>query len=213
MLRLAALLVISTAAWSQTADTVLLNGKILTVDSQFSTREAIAIRGGRILATSSTADIRKLAGPATRTIDLQGRTVIPGLIDSHLHAIRAALSFSTEVNWIGARSLPEALGRIRDAARTMKPRSVADRLRRLERRSFQERRRPTQAELVAAAPNNPVYVQLGYGWAILTPAGLKALNIRSDADLPSGGKLDPMGKLPAARTPSSRCSTAFRGRP
>ena len=56
--------------------------------------------------------MRKLAGPATRVIDLRGRTVIPGLIDSHLHAIRAALSFSTEVNWIGARSLDEALGRI-----------------------------------------------------------------------------------------------------
>ena len=62
---------------------------------------------------------------------------------------------------------------------------------------FQERRRPTQAELVAAAPDNPVYVQLGYGWAVLTPAGLKALNISTDADLPSGGKLekDPSGKL------------------
>src|SRR6185369_7034430 len=119
MLRLATLLAISTAAWSQTADTVLLNGKILTVDSQFSTREAIAVRDGRILATGTTAEIRKLAGPSTRSIDLQGRAVIPGLIDSHLHAIRAALSFSTEVNWIGARSLPEALGRIRDAARTM----------------------------------------------------------------------------------------------
>jgi predicted amidohydrolase YtcJ len=55
---------------------------------------------------------------------------------------------------------------------------------------FQERRRPTQAELVAAAPDNPVYVQLGYGWAILTPAGLRALNISTDADLPSGGKLE-----------------------
>src|SRR6185312_3180989 len=122
MIRLAGLVfAFSAAALSQTADTVLINGKILTVDPQSSIREAIAVRGGRILATGSTADIRKLAGPATRSIDLQGRTVIPGLIDSHLHAIRAALSFSTEVNWIGARTLPEALGRIRDAARTMKP--------------------------------------------------------------------------------------------
>jgi len=195
MLRLAALLVLSTAAWSQTADTILLNGKILTVDSQFSTREAIAIRGGRILATGSTADIRKLAGPATRTIDLQGRTVIPGLIDSHLHAIRAALSFSTEVNWIGARSLPEALARIRNAARTMKPGAWLIVAGGWNVDQFQERRRPTQAELIAAAPDNPVYVQLGYGWAILTPAGLKALNIRSDADLPSGGKLGPTGEV------------------
>src|SRR5262245_44281240 len=88
-------------SWAQTPDTVLLNGKIGTVDAQASMREAIAIEGGRIAAVGTSADIRKLAGPSTRVIDLRGRTVIPGLIDSHLHAIRAALSFSTEVNWIG----------------------------------------------------------------------------------------------------------------
>ncbi len=198
MIRLATLLVaFAAAAFSQTADTVLINGKILTVDSQSSVRDAIAIRAGRIQAVGSTADIRKLAGPATRSIDLQGRTVIPGLIDSHLHAIRAALSFSTEVNWIGARSLPEALSRIRDAAKTMSPGAWLIVAGGWNVEQFQERRRPTQAELVAAAPDNPVYVQLGYGWAILTPAGLKALNISTDADLPSGGKLekDAAGKL------------------
>ena len=108
-------------ASAQAPDTILLNGKILTVDAQFSTREAMAIRDGRIAALGSAADVRKMAGPMTRVIDLQGRTVIPGLIDSHLHAIRAAQTFSTEVNWIGAASLTEAIGRISDAARTMKP--------------------------------------------------------------------------------------------
>src|SRR6202049_588052 len=103
------------------ADTVLVNGKIVTVDDQFSTREAIAIRDGKILSLGSTAAMRKLAAPQARVIDLQGRTVIPGLIDSHMHAIRAALSFSTEVNWIGASSLAEAMGRISQASRTMKP--------------------------------------------------------------------------------------------
>jgi predicted amidohydrolase YtcJ len=191
MIRQAAfLLALSAAAWSQSADTVLINGKILTVDSQSSVREAIAIRGGRILAVGSTADIRKLAGPSTRSIDLQGRTVIPGLIDSHLHAIRAALSFSTEVNWIGARSLPEALGRIHDAAKTMQSGAWLIVAGGWNIDQFQERRRPTQAELVAAAPDNPVYVQLGYGWAVITPVGLKALNISTDADLPSGGRLE-----------------------
>jgi predicted amidohydrolase YtcJ len=191
MIRPAILLVASAlAVFSQSADTILVNGKILTVDPQSSVREALAIRGDRILAVGSAADIRKLAGPATRSIDLQGRTVIPGLIDSHLHAIRAALSFSTEVNWIGARSLPEALSRIHDAARTMKPGSWLIVAGGWNVDQFQERRRPTQAELVAAAPDNPVYVQLGYGWAILTPAGLRALNISTDADLPSGGRLE-----------------------
>jgi hypothetical protein len=198
MIRPAILLAASAlAVFSQSADTILINGKILTVDSQSSVREAIAIRGERILAVGSTADIRKLAGPATRSIDLQGRAVIPGMIDSHLHAIRAALSFSTEVNWIGARSLPEALGRIRDAAKTMKPGSWLIVAGGWNVDQFQERRRPTQAELVTAAPDYPVYVQLGYGWAILTPVGLRALNISTDADLPSGGKLekDAAGKL------------------
>src|SRR5690242_16178603 len=178
MIRIAAVFAASALAlFCQTADTILINGKILTVDNQSSIREAMAIREGRIQAVGATADIRKLASPATRTIDLQGRTVIPGLIDSHMHAIRAALSFSTEVNWIGARSLPEALSRIRDAAKTMKPGSWLIVAGGWNVDQFQERRRPTQAELIAAAPENPVYVQLGYGWAILTPAGLRALGI------------------------------------
>src|ERR1700704_1538120 len=91
------LIVVAPAAWSQSADTILINGKILTVDNQFSAREALAIREGKIMATGSTADVRKLAGPGTRVIDLQGRTVIPGLIDNHMHATRAAETFSTEV--------------------------------------------------------------------------------------------------------------------
>jgi len=184
-------LVGATTAWSQTADTVLLNGKILTVDNQFSTREAVAIRDGRIAAVGSSADMRKLAGPESRVIDLQGRTVIPGLIDSHIHATRAALSFSTEVNWIGASSLAEGLGRIREAAQKTKPGSwliVVTPPSTVER--FKERRRPTQAELIAAAPNHPVYVQLGYGWAMMTPLALQALNVQGAAGLPARSTLE-----------------------
>src|SRR5947207_11459128 len=175
----ASALAVSPAA-AQAPDTVLLNGKILTVDAQFSTREAMAIRDGRIVALGSAADVRKLAGPMTRVIDLQGRTVIPGLIDSHLHAIRAAETFATEVNWIGAASLTDALGRISDASRAMKPGAWLIVAGGWNVQQFKENRRPTQAELVTAAPNNPVYVQLGYGWAMLTPAAHKALNITTD---------------------------------
>jgi predicted amidohydrolase YtcJ len=175
---------------AQAPDTILVNGKILTVDQQFSTREALAIRDGRIVALDTSANIRKLAGRQTRVIDAQGRTVIPGLIDSHLHAIRAAQTFATEVNWIGAASLTEALGRISEAARTMKPGAWLIVAGGWNVQQFRENRRPTQAELVAAAPGNPVYVQLGYGWAMLTPLAYKALNITTDADVPSGGKLE-----------------------
>jgi predicted amidohydrolase YtcJ len=180
----------TTAAVAQAPDTVLVNGKILTVDAQFGTREALAIREGKIQAVGTSAEMRRLAGPRSRVIDLQGRTVIPGLIDSHLHAIRAAETFATEVNWIGSPTLTDALGRIREASRAMRPGAWLIVAGGWNVQQFKENRRPTQAELVEAAPNNPVYVQLGYGWAMLTPAALKALNIANDADVPAGGKLE-----------------------
>ncbi len=78
--------IVAAPAPAQGIDTILVNGKILTVDPQSSIRSALAVREGRIAAIGSDADVRRLAGPKTRTIDLQGRTVIPGLIDSHMHA-------------------------------------------------------------------------------------------------------------------------------
>jgi predicted amidohydrolase YtcJ len=181
--------VVGAAARAQPPDLVLLDGKIVTVDAESSLRAALAIRDGKILGLGSTAEMRRLAGPDTRVVELGGRTVIPGLIDSHLHAVRAALSFSTEVNWIGARSLREALQRISDAAARRPPGSwliVAGGWNELQ---FAERRRPTQAELEAAAPNNPVYVQLGYGWVVMTDDGFAKLRLSSEADLPAGGTL------------------------
>jgi predicted amidohydrolase YtcJ len=183
-------LIATRPASAQGTDTLLVNGKIVTVDPQFTTREALAIRDGRIVALGSTADVRRLAGPATRVIDLEGRTVIPGLIDSHMHAIRAALSFSTEVNWIGVPSLAEALGRIRDAAGTMPAGSWLIVAGGWNVQQFKEKRRPTQAELEAAAPNNPVYVQLGYSWVVMNSKGFQTLRITSDTDLSNGGRLD-----------------------
>jgi hypothetical protein len=204
--------VLAAPARAQAPDTLLVNGKVLTLDPQSSVREAIAIRDGRILATGTSAEMTRLAGPATRVVDLAGRTVVPGLIDSHMHAIRAALSFTTEVNWIGARSMSEALARVSAAARA-RPRgawlivaggwNVAQ---------FKENRRPTQAELVAAAPENPAYVQLGYGWALLTPSALAALGIARDSDLPPGGRLerDAQGALTGAITgPQSAIVSLF----
>jgi predicted amidohydrolase YtcJ len=184
-------------AAAQEIDTILVNGKVVTVDAQSSVRSALAIREGRIAAVGTDADIRKLAGPRTRTIDLQGRTVIPGLIDSHMHATRAALSFSTEVNWIGATSLADALNRLRQAATKARtgqwlivvtPQATLD--------AFKEHRRPTQAELIAAAPNNPVYVQLGYGWAMMTPLALKALNINSLDGVVTNNIIELFDRLP-----------------
>jgi predicted amidohydrolase YtcJ len=190
LLVLPALLLAAGVALAQPGVTVLVNGKILTVDRRFSTASAVVVRDGRIAAVGASDDLRKMAGKQARVIDLAGRTVIPGLIDSHMHAIRAALSFGTEVNWIGTRSLAEALDRIRQASHSMTPGAWLIVAGGWNVQQFAENRRPTQAELVAAAPDNPVYVQLGYGWAILTPKALEKLHIASDADLPPGGRLE-----------------------
>ena len=186
---LAALLV-ATAVHAQPADTVLVNGKILTLDAKSTVAEALAIKGDRILAVGAFAKLKPLIAKSTRVIDLHGRTVVPGLIDSHMHAMRAALSFSTEVNWIGTKSIPEALQRLREAAKTRKPGDWLIVAGGWTPEQFAEKRRPTQAEIAAAAPDHPVYIQLFYGWAMLSPKGFEALGIKEDVDVPPAGKLD-----------------------
>lgn len=182
-------LLVAPVAFAQQADTVLLNGKVVTLEAA-GTQEALAVRDGKVLAVGRTADIRALAGPKTRIVELGGRTVIPGLIDSHMHAIRAALFYATEVNWIGTKSIPEAMERIRAAAKAAKPGQWIIVAGGWTPQQFSEKRRPTQAELAAAAPDHPTYVQLFYAAALLSPSAFKALNINTDADVPPAGKIE-----------------------
>jgi predicted amidohydrolase YtcJ len=176
------------AAHAQPADTILLDGKIVTADS--APAEALATRGDRIVAIGRSADIRALAGPATRVIDLAGRTVIPGLIDSHIHAIRAGLTWATEVHWIGATSLTEALDRLRAAAQATPKGSWLVVAGGWIEGQFAERRRPTQAEIAAAAPDHHVYVQVLYSAVLLSAGGIEALGLHNDAALASRLKIE-----------------------
>ncbi len=169
------------SAHAQPADTVLLNGKIVQYGA--APAEALAVRDGKIMAVGTTADIRALAGSNTRAIDLDGSTVIAGLINSHIHAIRAGLTFTTEVHWIGARSLADALGRIRAAAEKAPKGSWLIVAGGWTERQFAEGRRPTQAEIAAAAPGHNVYVQILYSAILLSPGGAEALGIAKDQGL------------------------------
>jgi predicted amidohydrolase YtcJ len=179
----------ATIASAQTVDTILFNGKVLTVDKDFSVQQALAIGSGKIIATGNSTEISKLAAGNTRMIDLGGRTVIPGLTDGHIHGIRAALTFGTEVHWIGTPSLKDALEKIRQAAREQKPGSWIVVAGGWTEEQFAEKRRPTPEEVAAAAPDHPVYIQHLYDWLLLTPRAMDALGIRVDADVIPGGKL------------------------
>ncbi len=194
-LTLAALLS-SSAALAQSADTILFNGKILTVDKDFSVQQALAIGNGRIVATGSSAAMKKLGGDKAKLVDLGGRTVIPGLTDGHIHGIRAALTFGTEVNWIGVPTLKEALEKIRAAAKTQKPGSWIVVAGGWTEEQFAEKRRPTPADIAALAPDNPVYIQHLYDWLLLSPKAMEALHIHDDADVAPGGKLARDGDRP-----------------
>ncbi len=152
------------------ADTILTGGRILTCDARFTIAEAVAIQGGRFVAVGDAAMVARHAGEGTRVIPLEGRAVMPGLIDGHAHMDREGLK-EIFPSLAGARSIAAIQARIGDiAARTPKgqwivtmpigeppyyfdlPESLA------------ERRWPTRAELDEAAPDHPVYIRPIWGY-------------------------------------------------
>ena len=107
------------AAPACAADRLFVNGSFITLEASLPRASSMLVREGRIAALGEGAPLRAAAPAQTEVIDLQGRTVIPGLIDSHIHAIRAGLSYATEVHWTGAATIPEALQRLRNAAASL----------------------------------------------------------------------------------------------
>src|SRR3954468_17785443 len=187
MRKLLAILVIScwaSLAYAQKADLIVTNARIVTLDPASTIAQALAVRDGKIVAVGGNDAMEGLIGPATRRVDAGGRTIIPGLIDSHIHAVRAGLTYATEVNWIGARTIPEAMERLRQAAKA-RPASwiiVAGGWSELQ---FAEKRRPTLAEVMSAVPDNPAYIQLFYSAVLMTPKAQQALGLSAD-QLPAG---------------------------
>lgn len=172
------------------ADMVLRGGKIVTVDDAFSIKQAVAIRGGLFVAVGSDGEIRDYIGPQTRVIDLAGRTVIPGLIDSHIHATAAGLSWDAELHWEQNRTLADGLRQIAAAAKGRKPGSWIVVGGGWVPTQFVEQRFPTRAELDAIAPNHPVYLQYLRQGALLNSAALAVLGITSQTADPTGGRID-----------------------
>jgi predicted amidohydrolase YtcJ len=186
---LAALLAFTLTAAGQNADLVLVNGKIVTVDDRFSIAQALAIRGQRIVAVGSNADVEKLKGPQTRTVDLAGRTVIPGLIDNHAHWIRAAEH--DELRLDGVTSRAQALKLLADRVQATPAGQWVVVLGGWSEEQFTDDPRGfPRDELDRIAPNHPVVVQSVYNHSYLNRAAQVALKIDSATPDPPGGTIE-----------------------
>ncbi len=170
------------------ADIILHNAKIAT-NSVPSFVEAIAIQDGKIGAAGTNDEILRQRGPATQVIDVKGRTVIPGLNDSHMHPIRGGLNYNLELRWDGVPSLADALRLLKEqAARTPPPQWVRV-IGGWTEFQFAERRMPTLEEINAAAPDTPVFVLHLYDRAWLNGAALRAVGYTKDTPDPPGGEI------------------------
>lgn len=161
------------------ADLILTNGKVTTFDNQDRVAEAVAIAGETILEVGSDHDIMRLKNNDTKVIDLQGKRVIPGLIDSHTHIIRQGNNFAMELRWDNVPSLADGLAMLKAQVQ----RTPAGQWIRVvggwSADQFAERRLPTIDEINAVAPDVPVYVLHLYDRAWLNKAALRALGIDS----------------------------------
>ena len=174
---------------AETADTILVNGKIVTVDDRFTIVQALAIKDRRIVAAGKSAEIRKHAGKNTRVIDLKGNTVIPGLIDNHSHWIRA--TEIDEVRFDGVTSRKQALQMVADRLRTAKPGEWVAVLGGWSEEQFVDDPRGFPlAELDRLAPNNPVVLQAVYQHSYLNTAALQAGKIDETTPDPQNGRIE-----------------------
>jgi predicted amidohydrolase YtcJ len=145
-------------------DIVYTNGRFTTLDQSNPNAEAVAIKDGCIAAVGSDSELRAGLAASVPVIDLKGRRVIPGLIDSHTHVIRGGLSYNLELRWDGVRSLTDAMSMLK--------------------------RLPTLAEINAIAPDTPVFILHLYDRALLNRAALRAVGYTRDTPDPAGGLIE-----------------------
>jgi predicted amidohydrolase YtcJ len=180
-----------TRAQQSAPDFILTNGKIITVDEKFTIAQAVAIKGERVIAVGTTQQIGQMSGPATRRIDLRGRAVVPGLIDNHMHLLRAGTTWAHEVRLDGVDSRKHALDLFAARAKAIAPGDWVYTIGGWSVDQFADSRSKfTREELDRIVPNHPVAIQESYYRTYLNSRGLEALGIRDGAadppDFPKG---------------------------
>jgi predicted amidohydrolase YtcJ len=204
-------------AMESTIDVVLFNGKVTTLDRQTPAATALAIRNGRFSVVGSDDEVMRLAGASTQRIDLNGRRVIPGLIDSHMHIIREGLNYNMELRWDGVRSLADAMRMLKDQVdRTPAPQWVRV-VGGFTEHQFAEKRLPTLDEINAVAPDTPVFILHLYDRALLNRAALRAVGYTKATPEPPGAEIvrdsngEPTGLLVAKPNAGILYATLAKG--
>ena len=172
------------------ADTLIINGRIATMNKRQPAVSALAIKGDTIIATGSEGNLQHLRGPGTVVIDAGGRTVIPGINDSHTHFIRGGLTYSMEVRWDGLASLADGLRMLREQARRTPAPHWVQVIGGWTWAQFAEKRYPTLDEINAATGGTPAMVMHLYDRAWLNRAALRVLGWNKDTPDMSGGAIE-----------------------
>jgi predicted amidohydrolase YtcJ len=166
---------------TNTADTVIFNAQILQKNKSFAT--AIAIKDQKILAVGNDAIIQKYSSANTQKINAHRKLIIPGLIDSHIHAIRAGLSYQSEVSWMGVTSIQKAIERIQVAAKQKPAGSWIIIAGGWVPEQFKDGIIPSPEQLLSAAGHHPLYIQKLYSSVFVSPGGLEDLGVSTNAEL------------------------------
>ena len=174
-----------TAPEGEAADLILHNGRIVTVDGGFTIARAVAVRGDRFVAVGDDARVRLLASAKTRQIDLRGRTVIPGLMDGHLHNAGGGPG----VDLSSSRSVDELLAAVEARARASAAGAIIVSNGDWHEAQLKEKRLPHRRELDRVAPRNPVVLVRGGHEFILNSAALERWGISRATASPAGGEI------------------------
>lgn len=170
-------------------DTIFHNGRITTLDRANPVANAVAVKDGRFIAVGTDQEVMALKGDGTKLVDLQRRSVLPGLFDNHTHVVRGGLNYNLELRWDGVRSLADALDMLRrQVAITPAPQWVRV-VGGFTEHQFAEKRLPTLDEINAIAPDTPVFLLHLYDRALLNAAALRVVGYSKDTPDPPGGEI------------------------
>ena len=164
---------------------ILHNGKIITVDRNFSITQGVAIRDGKFVAVGSDEDVKAHVEAGSQMIDLHGRTVMPGIIDSHTHPVGVGLNLLSDVQMWDVQSLEDIFDRLNEATLSKQPGEWITTASNWY--LGQVDRRPTLSELNAVVPNHPLWLPLGMYEGFTNSLGIKFSGITNETISPQGG--------------------------